>query len=692
MNMLAPLRLLLIEDDLNVADQWVSAIKTLGQPVRPTRIDSEESLQEHLRDERFDLALCGTDASSVSLEHLIAAIHDAGRNTPVLALGRGTDADVVECMRAGAQDLIEKDNIEHLQLAVQRTVESQRQRQQLLHVEASLREAEKRCRTLLDSSRDAIAYVHEGMHLYANGAYLALLGLATLDDIEGTPILDMVAQEDQDECKEFLRNYTKNPTSGASLTARLHSGSGRPEPVEMEFSPASVDGEPCTQVLIRDKNNTRALEQQLTYLSQRDIVTGLYNRRHLIERLEAAIDIAARGKGNSGLAMITLENFGEIRNQLGVAGSDIVLGDMGKALEATCNGEGGMVAHLEGEIFVILTHHWEPAALDAFVRGLLDKIRGQASEVNGRSIMCTASGGGAAVTETSADANEMIARVQTACAQAASCNGHVMIYRPKAGEMSQKQLDEHWCGRLGQALQEDRFKLLYQAVIGLRDDTKPRYNVYLRMIDPESGTLVRPKEFLPSAERSGIAAAIDRWVISHSLEQMKIMRAREKEAAFFIYLSGGVFHDPEMVGWIADQIELSGVPLPSVIFKMKEATVLGDLRAAKDFLAAIRNMGCGVALDDFGSGLNPFQIVEYIPVDYLKIDADFMTNIAANNENQETLQKLTESAKKSGKLIIVPNVEEAAALSVLWNMGVHFAQGYFIHHPSEVPDYDFSSI
>lgn len=686
-----PLHLLLVENSINEAERLTSAIKSAGYPVRPTHIESEERLRQILREGGFDLALIGLDGP-VTLDRLVAEIHSAGRNLPVIAMYDDESCDVVECMKKGAYDAVFRDNIEHLKLIVHRAVEFQHQYQRLHDIEVALRESERRCKTLLDSSRDAIAYVHDGMHLYANDSYRKLIGHASDQDVEGTPIMDVVAREDQEKLKEFLRGYSRNPAAGAMLTVRLNQGDGEVAAVEMEFSPAMVDGEPCTQVLIRDREQAHELERQLTYLSQRDLITGLYNRRHFITQLEAVIDTATLGKGNSGLIEITIDNFDEIRNQLGVAGSDVVLGSIGKTIEAASSVD-DIVAHLESESFVILTRRWETPDLDAWIHKLVAEIAAHIYEVDGRMVTCTASGAGVAILENSPDADEMISRVHSTCARAAaSGSGNVLIYKPKPGEMSQKQLDGYWCKRINRALMEGRFNLLYQAIVSLHGNPKPRYDIYLRMADQEISDGVSPHEFLPSAERGGMAVALDRWVITHAFKQLVKSLERDPETVFFIHLSAGVFSDPQFLPWLVEQIKSHQIPAECIIFKMKEDTVISHLRQAKDFLKVLRSLDCGVALDDFGSGLNPFQLMQHIAVDYFKIDTVFMEKLADSKENQESLRRITETARESGQQVIAPNIEDAASLSVLWNIGVNFAQGNFMQSPTEVPDYDFTSL
>jgi EAL domain-containing protein (putative c-di-GMP-specific phosphodiesterase class I) len=124
---------------------------------------------------------------------------------------------------------------------------------------------------------------------------------------------------------------------------------------------------------------------------------------------------------------------------------------------------------------------------------------------------------------------------------------------------------------------------------------------------------------------------------------------------------------------------------------MKESTVVAYLRQAKEFVKALRSVHCGFALEDFGNGLNPFQVLNHVPADYLKVDASFTRNLASSQENQETLGRMTDTAHTQNRLIIAQQVEDAASLSILWGLGINYIQGNFLQPPTESLDYDFST-
>ncbi|MBK1692512.1 two-component system response regulator [Ectothiorhodospira mobilis] len=692
------IRLLIIDPDLNDAEKMVSALKSAGLAVRPQRVTDAQDLEDKLRDHAPDVILCTLGQAQLPLETVVESNRRMGRHAPVIALTEATDSDVVECLEAGAHDLVHKDRFDHLRHVVARAAAHQQQWRQLKACEASLRETERRCKTLLDSSRDAIAYVHEGMHTYANSAYLELFGYTDEEELEGMPLMDMVSREDQPALKEFLRGHEggvpPDPADGEAeaqaLELQLTRADGTPFAARMEFSPATIDGEPCTQILIRNRSNTRELERQLNYLAQRDLVTGLYNRQYFIEQLQRTLGRANQGKGNASLMELRIDRFADIREAVGVAGGDLVLADIGKVLEDTC-GEGDIVARFDGEAFAILSLRWEQADMEAFAHTLLGQIAHHICDVEGRSITCTASMGVARVDENAPDVNELLSRAQKACEQAGRQGGNRMqVYRPKEGEMTQKQLDETWNERITAAIRDNRLHLLFQPIVGLHGEGGERYEVFMRLLD-EHGEAVSPAQFLPSAERTGIATDLDRWVIEHAIERLAVQRKAGHETVFFIKITAGSLHDPQILPWIMERLKEKRIPAQCVVFEMKESTVVAYLRQAKEFVKTLRSVHCGFALEDFGNGLNPFQVLNHVPADYLKVDASFTRNLASSQENQETLGRITDTAHTQNRLVIAQQVEDAASLSILWGLGINYIQGNFLQPPSESLDYDFST-
>jgi len=181
----------------------------------------------------------------------------------------------------------------------------------------------------MESSRDSIAYVHEGMHIFANGSYLEMFGFDNLEEIEGTPILDMVAPDEHASFKDFLRSFGKEGHEDTTLETRGMLPDGNFFAAIMEFDTASIDGEPCTQIIIRSQGvNNKELEQKIKFLSNQDVFTGLFNRQYFIEELELAVTNVVAGTESAAIVYLLVDNFKEIKDNVGIGIADMVISDI----------------------------------------------------------------------------------------------------------------------------------------------------------------------------------------------------------------------------------------------------------------------------------------------------------------------------------------------------------------------------
>lgn len=686
---LAPI---IVSTDLNESEELISAIRGIGFAVRPTVASSDEALREQLQSIQADLILFDADKAGFGQDELHTLINDAGKRLPVIVLVHKPVTDPMQYLSAGADDVVVASNHEHVQHVVKRTAEAQFNWRSLKHSQGQVREAEKRCQLLLESSKDAIGYVHEGMHIHANRSYLDLFGLGDMDEIEGMPLMDLVTSSERSNVKEFLRQYSRSNDPEQTLSTQLLSVSGDEFEAELTFSPASIDGEDCTQILIqRHDGNTKELEKQIHFLSQRDLMTGLYNRQYFMDQLKEKVADATRGLGNRAVILLALDRFDSLKETFGISGSDIILVDFGKLLEKEIHDD-DIACRFDSSRFIVLTSTWQAEALQAYMERLAASISNHICELDGRSIASPASLGASIIDENAPDANETLARAERAFKQAvASGGGQGYIYRPREGEMSQKQLDELWSKRLREAIKENRMRLLFQPIVSLNGQPEEHYNVFMRMLD-ETGKPIAALEFMPSAERTGVAKMLDRWVLHHALKQLVARLRDNRRTILFVKLTAGSLQDPEMLPWLSEQLKENRISGDLLVFEIKTGVAVNYLRQAREFQKGLRQLHCHLTLDDFGSGANPFQLLKQVPADYLKFDATFMDDLPNSPENQETLKLLTSQAHAENRMVIAQRVEDPQVLPTLWGLGINYIQGNFLQVPSERMDYDFTAL
>lgn len=685
----------IIDDSFNNEEKVVKIMRAAGYAAHTTRVEDDEDLIEALRKTIPDILLYGAGMELISLEQTIACLKENTQQPiPVIAINRKghEETDAVKAMRAGAKDLSSYDNPSHLELVIKREMQAHLSIKKLAMLEITNKETERRCEALLDSSRDAIAYIHEGMHVYSNQSYMELFGFTESEELEGMPILDMVGMDDRNTFKDFLR---KNCSGGTCSNEKLELNLRNPDGTEfsgaMEFSPASVDGEPCIQLIIRNQVDNKELEKQLALMGQKDTTTGLYNRQYFIDSLNQAVTEAKQKKQHAAVLMLHLDNYNDIRQSSGVAISDQYLNEISRCFEKNVASK-DILAHLEGNTFCVIAMDQTSTSVNAYAEKLKKAIQDYIANIKNTSFNSTCSVGVSIIDENVPDPDEVLLRAERAITEAeAKGPNNIVLYQPKEGEQTQKEIDAQIVADLKDAVKTNRFVLYFQPIVSLHGDTDERYEVFVKMKDG-SGNIIQPGDFLPAAERTGMSQAIDRWILLNTINVLTKRWKAGKRTLFFVKLSATSLKDTGLMTWLKDQLKKFNVPKNSLIFEVKENVAITSLKYTAELAKQLRSLNCGFALDDFGTGQNPFELVKHIPADFLKLERSFMENLFESQENQEAVKKITEMAMEMNKLTIAQHVQDATSLSVLWGIGINFIQGNFLQEPTPNLDYDFTEM
>ncbi|MBT4078379.1 MAG: response regulator, partial [Gammaproteobacteria bacterium] len=285
------IRLLIVDEGLYQAEVITSALRSSGLHVLAEHAENSDDMAEIIKQKPIDLVLFSLQLTDFTLQQAQQLIRECGRHLYIVGMASEVNDEMAtEAMKLGAQDVICNSSLERLALVVKRESDNIKIWRKTVKSEKELHESEKRCQSLLANSKDAVAYVHEGMHIYANNVYMELFGNTDFDELEGMPLIDMVHTSQQDELKQFLRDLSQNKNTKNELTLKLMHANGETIDGLLEFSRASFEGENCTQILIRTQADTSELEQQISYMSQHDLVTGLYNRQYFMEQLQQQMD------------------------------------------------------------------------------------------------------------------------------------------------------------------------------------------------------------------------------------------------------------------------------------------------------------------------------------------------------------------------------------------------------------------
>ena len=673
------IKILFIEKSVEDAEQIISLLRNSGIAVRPARATSTEQITAALDELGPDIVLFDPSVGTLELREVSRILDAHGRDLSLIALvGQVDNATITELFVNGARSVALRPQPKQLMAVIQREFDALNARRQLRRLEAALRESERRCDALLDSSTDAIAYVHEGMHVRANQAYLDTFGYTEFDDLLGLPVLDMIGANDADEFKNTLKGLSKGEKPSGAIELQARRADASTFKASVEFAHATFEGESCLQVVFRRQMVDANVIEQL----QRDPVTGLFNRARMLECIDEAVAAATQGTKGQSLLLIEPDNWQTIVAGVGLAKADELLAAFANRVESqlTAQDTAGLLAeHTVG----VLLHTRNDEGIKQWIAGLQQAIAGGIFDLGSRSLTITSSIGGSMLGERNANTELLLNQASQALRNAQSQGGNRSdLHDPAAREKADEERERYWLGVINQALLQNEFVLYHQQTISLQDAEGEFSEILLRLNGPQGEVL--PGFFMPIAEKHNLTPAIDRWVLNQAIEHLRARDRMGSPTTFFVKLTSGSLEDKALLPWLDERLKQAALKHGQLVLEMTESKVVTALRPAQEFIQAWQKIGGQFALEQFGSGLNSFQLLNHINADYLKIDRSYMADLPQQQESQKKVADICRQARELKKHTIAEWVEDAASTSLLFACGVDFVQGNFLQEPQRL--------
>jgi diguanylate cyclase (GGDEF)-like protein/PAS domain S-box-containing protein len=685
----AVIRLLLVEDQLEDAEQLISMLRNGGMAIRPQRPENADDLQNLLASQPIDMVLARCDSKYLPFAEVAKRVEATGKDIPVLATADVLDEKTVLAnMAAGARESALRGKPEHVQFVVRNEFQSLLARRGLRHLEAALRETERRCDALISSSRDPIAYVHEGMHIRANQAYLEMFGFEDFEEIEGLSVLDLIDPNDADNFKQLLKKMEKGEAATKTMALKAQRSDGSAFDASMEFTSATYEGEPCLQIVFRQQTVDAEMVKELDTLRQRDPVTELFNRQYFMTELESCVAAAADGKGAQSMLLLEADNYEARLGEIGLAHADQLLKAMAQRL--TSNLEGDIaVARFTDHSFSLLLRGHDHKQTQAQADKLRAAFDGKTIELPDKSVAMTVSIGGVQIGEKIASVPQILTKAQQCLQSSQGVGGNrIEIFDPASRDRAEEERIAAWVQRIQEALREDQFVLNFQPMISLTGDATENYEVLLRMKAP-SGEIVSPDQFMPIAEEHGLLIELDRWVIGRTISLLAERRRAGKETTLYVKVSPSSLAEGDLHNFIGSQLKAHSVPGQHLVLQLPESKIYSYLRPLQAFQKIVASFGCRLALEQFGTSLNSFQMLTHFDPQVLKIDRSFILDLAKNAESQAKVKEFVAAARQLSKTTIAEFVSDASSMTVLFSIGVDLVQGNFLAPPMASMTYEF---
>ena len=685
------LRLMLIDDSVEEAEGIVSGLRNAGIAVRPLRPTSAAELSTMLGAQAVDLVLASEPCAGLPLKDVQQHVIASGKDIPVIAVVERLDVDgYAELIARGARAVALRHKPAQLLATVQRERIDLDARRGLRRLESQVRETERRCDALIESSRDPIAYVHEGMHIRANSAYLEMFGFESFEEIEGMSLLDLVAPQHLDEFKQLLKSLSKGEAPPPRYELQARDIEGNAFPAVMEFTLAQYEGEPCQQVVFRRKQVEAdpELARKLEELKQRDQVTGLLNRQTFLHALEDAVADAAKHNGHHGLLMIEPDHYQRLLHEIGLDNADALLAAIAERLRSELD-ERCVAARFSETSLAVLLRGADHAATETLATRIRNTFAAEVFAVGRRSLVITASIGGVQISEKIASVGQILAKASEFLQSAQGTGGNRLeLFDPSAVDRAEVERIQAWVQRLRDALVSRKFVLHFQPVISLQGETHPIYDTFLRL-DNGEGELIGPSSFLQIAEEHGLLEGIDRYVLANAIELAAQRFKAAQPTTLMVKVSLPSLRGEGLADFIAHKLSEHGLPGQYLVLQLQEAKVFTHLHAVQQFAAEVNALGCRVGLEQFGAGLDSFQLLTHVQPQILKIDRSFIEDLPKNADNQQKVREMARKARDLGIQTIAEFVQDAASMSILFSTGVDYVEGHFLAAAGPEMSYDF---
>jgi diguanylate cyclase (GGDEF)-like protein len=685
----APVKLLILDNSQNRAEELIVLLRNSGRATRAQQIESHENLQSLLTSQSWDLFLARPEANDVTAEQAIALIREFERDIPFILLAEDNKVEsIIAGLQMGATEVALANEDELLILIIDRELNNLENRRNWRKAEIALKESEKRCQLLLENSRAAISYIHDGMHIFANQAYLELFDFETFDDVEVVPIIDLIESSDQARFKKFLKSF--ETLENTTEEYKCVTDKGELVSVQFVLSNATYDGEPCTQVIVRPVVDDQELEDKLKEVSTQDLLTGLYNRRYFTEVLDAAIENAVKNNNSSIVFYIAVDEFSDIVRSSGITSSDLMLTDLANHIKSLID-DSHVLARFSDDAFTLLYPNDNKDQALELAEKIRSSVAGHLFEISGKTRQITVSIGLSLVTESSPSADEIISKSQRASTESEDGDS-VSFFQAKSVSDAAKdqQTSELHKEMILSSFDDGRLKLLFQPIISLHGDDDGQFEVLIRLQDIDENEF-KPSQFLDLVDQEGLSIKLDRWIILQSIKLLSAHRSEGNQTRLFINITHRTISDETFLPWVSVALKAARLPSDAVIFQFHESDAITYLKQAAKFTKGLRELHCKASINHFGCSLNPLNTLKHLTVDYVKLDGSYAEGVESDAKKRKELIATVSALQDKGVLTAISGVESPMVLSTLWEAGVNFIQGHYLSEPLETMDYDFSS-
>ena len=658
-----------------------SALREAGHAAHCHWVANPNRLADTLSAENVELLILNCDSYAHPIRDVVKQKDRYNPEVPVIALqAKAEEADIESAMRSGACDLVSMGLKNRLQSVVSRELRALRVERALNSTLQSATEYKRQLKDHMAASASSYALVQEGIFMDVNGAWLKQFKVRDKDDLVGMPVMDNFESESQAALKGALvATIAGKWQSDEKLIVKAHIDSGEPEELHLEFRKIDLDDGPCVQIRIAPQLKIAEEPTKLVHDAlKRDPTMLFYHRAQFIERVTKRLQRKPQS-GTHCLVYIKPDNFSEIHEKVGIIESEEILAQLAEAVRKRMHPR-DVAGRFEGTSIMVLLERGKPRDAEVWGKQLIDHLKTITFDVGNKSTHLTCTVGACGFSEVFGSLEEFVSATVDAYKQGKIAGGNQSILSETADEdTKQREFDAIWVKHLKAALMDDRFLLAQLPIAGLRSDSIQMYDLLVRMVD-EQGNSVLPSEFLPAAQRNNMMKNIDRWMLTAAMD----FCAKHEADRVFVRLSQQSITDATTAAWMEQKLDEQGFDCSRLVIQIPEQDAAKHIKQTKALVKRTRKLGIGFALQHYGIDQERFQILDILKPDYIKIDGELMHTLMTDNSMQDAVKKIVSAAQKRNIKTVAERVENANAMAVLFQLGLDFMQGHYVHEPEVV--------
>ena len=717
-NMARELRVILICDSDDQAQGLVKDLESTGFLVEVDHaVDTHSFRSEVAKSSGRDVVLLCLPNRLMPLEECVRETRRIAVAPPVICVGERNPEQLPEYLLLGAVDLIEAGATRHLKQVIERELATQVATHELEKIKHSYAELETRYQKLMNEFEAPLAYLHDGIHVFANLAYYRLFNLSMEDDIGTIPIMDLLPESEQPAVKAFLKAQ-KTECGSPPLEIHLQED----EPRRLKCSQVTFDGMSCVQVVFSpDKApEDEGISRHLEHLVLFDVSSGLYSRTHFIHQIEKAAESVEVSEGVSAIhravVLISIENYSELAARMGLSEADSLYADVGRGIKSLISID-DLLCRYDQSTFGLLINSTDVDSLHAFISRLVGTLNEQEFYAGENQANCRLAAGSAPLGDGSAfeiltlaasnlqpsatisnQQDEIEATGQGSSRQPQpvdSPRAEALQHLDKLNHLEREipppysatqhsskdqisetrsSIDANWNAQLKSALTENRLMLNFMPIIPVDGDSRDRFSTSLSISTSHNGD-IHEREFIRSARRTGFVLKLDQWIIENYEQQYQQQFPDSPNPELFIQLSSNTLFSQSKTNWLGQNISALNEGDTDIIIQFGMKSLLDNLQPAKTLIKTLEPLGFKFAINQSSEFADPFPAIGFVKPSYLILEENLSQQADSNNSSGESIRAITTRAHQENMKVIAMNVQNADQFFALKDCGIDYGQG-----------------